>query len=69
MAVNEINNHEFLVMPQGMSKSPATFQQKMDNTLRTAIEGGYCVAFADDISIFSKNKEDYLEWSHSVGHS
>ncbi|OMJ10796.1 Retrovirus-related Pol polyprotein from transposon [Smittium culicis] len=60
MAVNEINNHEFLVMPQGMSKSPATFQQTMDNTLRTAIEGGYCAAFADDISIFSKNKEDHL---------
>ncbi|OMJ24159.1 Retrovirus-related Pol polyprotein from transposon [Smittium culicis] len=53
-------HHEFLVMPQGMSNSPATFQRAMDNTLRTAIEGGYCAAFADDILIFSKNKDDHL---------
>ncbi|OMJ12441.1 Enzymatic polyprotein [Smittium culicis] len=47
-------HHEFLVMPQGMSNSPATFQSTMDEALREAIESGYCAAFADDILIYSK---------------
>ncbi|OMJ22103.1 Retrovirus-related Pol polyprotein from transposon [Smittium culicis] len=53
-------HHEFLVMPQGMSNSPATFQRNIDRTLRECIDDGYCVAFADDILVFSKSREEHL---------
>ncbi|PVU90031.1 hypothetical protein BB561_005058 [Smittium simulii] len=53
-------HHEFLVMPQGMSNSSATFQRNIDCTLRECIDGGYCAAFADDILVYSKRKTELL---------
>ncbi|OMJ08738.1 Transposon Tf2-9 polyprotein [Smittium culicis] len=59
-------HHEFLVMPQGMSNSPATYQRNIDRTLRECIDSGYCAAFADDILVFSKTREEHLIHLRSV---
>ncbi|OMJ17350.1 Retrovirus-related Pol polyprotein from transposon opus, partial [Smittium culicis] len=59
-------HHEFLVMPQGMSNSPATFQRNIDRTLRQCIGSGYCAAFADDILVFSKTRKEHLVHLRSV---
>ncbi|OMJ26127.1 Retrovirus-related Pol polyprotein from transposon [Smittium culicis] len=63
---NPDGHHEFLVMPQGMSNSPATFQRNIDRTLRECIDGDYCAAFADDILVFSKTREEHLVHLRSV---
>ncbi|OMJ26997.1 Pol polyprotein [Smittium culicis] len=59
-------HHEFLIMPQGMSNSPATFQRNIDRTLRECIDAGYCAAFADDILVYSKSRNEHIQHLRSV---
>ena len=49
---------EFLVMPFGLTNAPATCQQFINDTLREYLDV-FCVAYIDDILIYSKNQEEH----------
>lgn len=49
---------EYLVMPFGMSNSPATFQHFMNNIFRDMVDV-FVVVYLDDILIFSDNMADH----------
>ncbi|XP_062839805.1 uncharacterized protein LOC103279995 [Anolis carolinensis] len=51
--------HEFTVLPFGLKNSPATFQRLVDKVLSGL--GSFCVAYIDDIGIFSNSWEDHLK--------
>ncbi|ESK87520.1 reverse transcriptase-rnase h-integrase [Moniliophthora roreri MCA 2997] len=49
------------VMFFGLSNSPATFQNFMNDILSDFIDEGWCVVYMDDILLFSKNQEEHRE--------
>ena len=49
---------EFLVMPMGLTNSPATFQSYINRALRGYIDD-FCVVYLDDILIFSRTPEEH----------
>ena len=49
---------EYLVMPFGLTNAPATFQAFIQDTLRDLLDV-VCVAYMDDILIFSKGQEQH----------
>ncbi|XP_062830648.1 uncharacterized protein LOC134297351 [Anolis carolinensis] len=51
--------YEFSVLPFGLKNSPATFQRLVDKVLSGL--GNFCVAYMDDIGIFSNSWEDHLK--------
>jgi len=53
-------HYEFLVMPMGLTNSPATFQSYVNNALRGYIDD-FCVVYLDDILIFSANDKDHCQ--------
>jgi hypothetical protein len=48
---SKFGHYEYLVMPMGLSNSPATFQNYTTD--------GFCVVYLDDILVFSKTKENH----------
>ena len=48
----------YLVMPMGLTNAPASFQALINNTLRPYLDD-FCVAYLDNILIYSKNQEDH----------
>lgn len=56
-------HYEFLVMPFGLTNAPATFQNYMHLALRGLLDD-FCVAYLDDILIFSKDRDTHL---HHIG--
>jgi len=50
--------YEYCVMPFGLTNAPASFQQWMNEILSEYLDV-FCVAYLDDILIFSQNLEDH----------
>ncbi|CAK5281960.1 unnamed protein product [Mycena citricolor] len=51
--------YEPLVMFFGLTNSPATFQNMMNNILRELINEGHVVVYLDDILIFTENLDEH----------
>lgn len=47
-------------MPFGLTNAPATFQNYIHQALRGLLDD-FCVAYLDDILIFSKDRESHIE--------
>jgi hypothetical protein len=56
---------EFLIMPQGLTNAPATFQKMITNVLRKYLDIS-CVVYLDDILIFSDTLEEHKKHVHEV---
>lgn len=56
----QYGSFKYLVMPFGMTNSPATFQLFMNNIFRDMVNV-FVSVYLDDILIFSDNKEDHTE--------
>src|SRR5207248_3826902 len=50
--------YEYLVMPMGLTNALASFQALINNTLHPYLDD-FCVAYLDDILIYSKSQEDH----------
>jgi len=50
--------YEYCVMPFGLTNAPASFQRWMNEILSEYLDI-FCVAYLDDIFIFSQNLEDH----------
>ena len=51
---------EYMVMPFGLTNAPATFQAYINEVLREHLDD-FCVAYLDDILIFSPDKELHVK--------
>ena len=56
---------ESLVMPFGLSNTPATFQARINEVLRLFLDIFY-TAYIDDILVYSDNLKDYRKHVSSV---
>ena len=52
-------------MPFGLTNTPATFQRYINDTLREYLDV-FCVAYLDDILIYSKNQSKHKEHVRKV---
>jgi transposase InsO family protein len=53
-------HYEYLVMPFGLTNAPATFQSYMNEALKGLLDD-ICVAYMDDIMIFSQSREEHVK--------
>lgn len=53
------NHYQFTVLPQGVKNGPPTFQRIVNQILGPA-RWKYCLAYIDDVLIFSKTLEDHI---------
>ena len=51
-------HYKFLVIPFGLTNTPATFQAYINKALYSLVDN-FCIVYLDDILIFSKTKEEY----------
>ena len=58
--VSHCGLHQFKVMPFGLCNAPATFQRMMD-ILLTGMNWRFCMAYIDDIVVFSKTFEEHIK--------
>ena len=56
---------EFLWMPYGLCKAPATFQRLMQNCLGE-LNLTYALIYLDDVIVFSQTEEEHLTWLQAV---
>jgi hypothetical protein len=56
---------EYLVMPFGLTNAPATFQSYINSALREYLND-FCVAYLDDILIYSKSMEEHVKHVRKV---
>ena len=56
---------EFLVVPFGLTNAPATFQKRINRVLREHL-GKYCMAYLDDILIYSRSEEEHKQHVEAV---
>ena len=52
--------YEYTVMPFGLCNAPASMQRLINNTLREYLDV-FCIAYLDDILIYSKSMEDHVK--------
>ena len=52
--------YEFIFMPFGLKNAPATFQYVINHVLAPVL-GKFCVAYLDDVIIYSDNEREYAE--------
>src|SRR5947207_11274301 len=50
--------YKYLVMPMGLTNAPTSFQALINNILYPYLDD-FCVAYFDDILIYSKSQEDH----------
>ena len=53
-------NYEFMVVPFGLTNTPATFMCLMNNILIKYLDK-FILVFIDDILVYSKTKEEHDE--------
>ena len=53
--------YEYKVLPFGLCNAPATFQRKMQEILAAETDEGFCVAYLDDILVYSDSPEQHVE--------
>ena len=57
--------YEYLVMPFGLTNAPATFQELINDTLKEFLDE-FCIAYLDDILIFSKTYKEHVQHVKTV---
>lgn len=60
-----IGLYEFVRMPFGITNGPALFQRQMNKVL-AGLLGKICMAYLDDIVVYSKNEEDHARHLQQV---
>jgi len=61
-----LGQFQWNVMPFGLCNAPASFQALMDKVLRPLILRNICCVYMDDILVFSKTKEEHLQYLREV---
>jgi hypothetical protein len=51
-------HYEFLVVPIGLTNTPATFQAYINKALQGLVDN-FCIIYLDDILVFLKTKEEH----------
>jgi hypothetical protein len=53
-------HYEFIVVPIGLTNTPATFQAYINQALRGLVDD-FCIVYLDDILVFSRTQEEHAE--------